>query len=217
MIGDKIIIRPQYFELSKALIAMFNEQISIEPGKKWVIGIGGESGSGKSVTAKCLAEELERLGFKTLLLHQDDYFVLPPKANHLKRLENPAQVGPSEVRMGLLQRNIDHFHFGLEQIATPEINYYLNSIEEKTQDLADVQVLIVEGTYVMGLGGLDWRIFMGRDYLQTRKKRLKRGREAFDPFIESVLEKEHQIIKPMQKDSHVIINLDYEAVWVGES
>ena len=50
-----------------------------------VISIAGESGSGKSVSAIALKKKLQQIGTQALIIHQDNYFKLPPKTNHLKR------------------------------------------------------------------------------------------------------------------------------------
>lgn len=212
MIGDKIIIKPSYFQLSRELLQNLEKLIPIEPQTKWTIGIGGESGSGKSVTAQCLALELEKAGIASLVLHQDDYFKLPPRSNHQNRLKFPDQIGPVEVRMHLLQKHIQDFLGGTEKIEGPEVNYHQNSIGEKVLHLGKARVLIVEGTFAMNLQNLQWKVFMCRNYMQTVEKRLKRNRESFDPFIESVLEKEHQLIHPTQQAAHVWVNTDYKVV-----
>ncbi len=214
MIGDKIIIKPHYYDLSRKVVELFEQHIPLSL-PRWAIGIGGESGSGKSVTAYCLARELEKAGFKTLILHQDDYFKLPPKSNHENRVLNPDWVGPIEVKMDLLNQHIRDFLAGAETIHSPEVNYMGNIIGEKEHKTATVRVLLVEGTFALSLSGLQWKVFMGRDYLATREERLQRNREAFDPFIESVLEKEHKIIRPMGATAHVCVDNDYEVIWRG--
>ena len=46
-----------------------------------MIGVAGESGSGKSVTATALVAALDAAGVRTAIIHQDDYFLRPPRTN----------------------------------------------------------------------------------------------------------------------------------------
>ena len=43
---------------------------------------------------------------------------------------------------------------------------------------------------------------------------MKRGREEFDPFIENVLKKEHEIISQHRPRADVIITRDYDVEFV---
>jgi hypothetical protein len=44
--------------------------------------------------------------------------------------------------------------------------------------------------------------------------RVKRGREEFDPFIEEVLVKEHEIISQHRSRADVVITRDYDVEFV---
>ena len=53
---------------------------------------------------KTIAEELEKLNIKCAILGLDDYFVLPPKLNDARHLEDPEWLGPHvEVRLDVLE------------------------------------------------------------------------------------------------------------------
>ena len=70
-------VRPEYGELARELARLVVER-GLTGRARRVVGVAGESGSGKSVTASSLARELGAMGHAALVLHQDDYFVLPP-------------------------------------------------------------------------------------------------------------------------------------------
>ena len=72
---------------------------------RYTISVAGESGCGKSETAKAIAVELEKYGFKSVILGQDHYCYLTPKFNDLKRKEDSEWLGPHlEIKMDLLQK-----------------------------------------------------------------------------------------------------------------
>ena len=76
--------------------------------------------------------------------------------------------------------------------------------------LRDLDVVIAEGTYTTLLDNVDTRIFIARNRLETMAARRRRGREEMDPFIERVLEIEHEIIAPHRELADVLITRDYE-------
>jgi uridine kinase len=176
------------------------------------IGIAGESGSGKSVTAVCLQRSLHDLGVKALILHMDDYFHLPPASNHEKRIESLKNVGKHEVNLSLLEDNILSFKEGVADITVPVVNYKLNTILSEIIPSQGYDVLIIEGTYTFFIENLDFRVYMDRTYLQTREQRASRAREEMSDFIEQVLALEHDIIRPTKQLADVIVDVNYQVV-----
>lgn len=209
MIGDVIHIRPEYFTTADALVElMLSAHQSKQRGFE-VIAIGGESGSGKSVTAICLQQSLEKKGIQSIILHQDDYFILPPKTNHRNREKDLSAVGLQEVNWSVLEKNIIDFRSREALIKKPLVNYEEDSIGEEHIPVKGQQVLIIEGTYAMTLANTDVRIFMQRNYRDTLENRIARGREAYSEFVENVLEIEHQLIFPGIEKADAIVQKDY--------
>lgn len=219
MLGDKITVKPEYFKLSRDIVSFLGEQLNILSRPKSVLAIGGESGSGKSVTAFCLERELRNKGINSLILHLDDYFCLPPLTNHENRKKDLSNVGVHEVDMDLLQTHIDSFRRKVESIEAPLIDYQNDSKVQQTINFKDVHILIVEGTYALSLEQLDCRIFLTRDYKDTRLLRLERNRDLHDnnnPFADQVFEIEHQIIKQHMSLASIVIDKQYEVKFISE-
>ncbi len=207
MIGDIIDIREEYLLLAKKII----RAISNEFGKsKIVIAVGGESGSGKSVTAIALSRILAQKNISSIILHQDDYFFFPPKTNDLRRRENIANVGVQEVNLEKLSQNIFQFKNNQKKITKPLVNYNENNITEEIVMIDEAQVLLVEGTYVLSIPNLDYKIFIERTYKDTFEQRKNRNRDVIDEFSERVLEIEHKIIKKYHTLAHGIIDKQYQ-------
>lgn len=208
MIGDKLVVRPEYFDLSKSLIRKEKERL--ESDKVICIGIGGESGSGKSTLAISLQNVLSKLNITNVILHQDDYFKLPPKSNHSNREKDINNVGTHEVDLNLLNQNI---RFVKDQssdiLIKPLVNYKVNSIRKEFMEIEDVKIVLVEGTYALLLDEVDIRIFMSQDYKATKNKRVARSRDILSEFNERVLMIEHEIIRKHKKVAHYIIDSDY--------
>ena len=210
MKGDVILIEEHNRVVARLLLPMllplFDETVA-----KITLTVAGESGSGKSETAAAISETLSERDISSVILQQDDYFHLPPKSNHNKRLENLGNVGPAEVNLELLNSHIQQFRSGKGKIQKPLVDYDNNKICEETIYLDGVMGLIVEGTYTSLLDGVDRRIFIARDFNQTLEHRQKRNRSSseLDSFINDVLMIEHQIIATHQEMADIIINDDY--------
>ncbi len=208
MIGDVLHIKQEYFSTS-ASILQWAKNHSCFNRKKTVIAIGGESGSGKSVTAVCLQEVMAREGMRAGILHQDDYFFLPPQTNHARREDNISNVGVAEVNTLLLQQHINSFKQEEKILEKPLVHYSQNTLLQETLEIESWDVLIVEGTYALMLDKVDLAIFMERTFRDTLENRKKRAREAFTPFIERVLEVEHSIISATAKRADLLVQKDY--------
>ncbi|MBG0786498.1 MAG: hypothetical protein H0S79_15480 [Anaerolineaceae bacterium] len=215
MKGDVILVEEYHLEAARKIVQNILPEI-VDQKRRYTISIAGESGSGKSETAKAVQIILEEQGIKAQILGQDDYFVLPPQSNDSKRRDDPQWLGPHvEVRMDLLEKNIIDVLNGENKLTKPLIDYKKNKILEEGVDFEGVKVLIVEGTYTSLLRNIDKRIFIARNYQDTLKHRSKRnrGEEVGDPFVEGLLETEHKIIAGHKQLANIIITKDYDVIF----
>lgn len=208
MINEDIILKEEYFGLSQQLIKEMNS-LSLFKKEKLVIAICGESGSGKSVTAKCLKILLDQQNINSLILHQDSYFILPPSQNHAKRKADISWVGANEVQLDLLQQHINCFKSFEEKIIVPVVDYEKNIFLQEELNLKNISILIVEGVYSFFQQQLDCKIFIEKTYKETLPNRKKRSREIYDPFVEKVLSIEHGIIAPLKETADVLVSKNY--------
>ncbi|MDF1548684.1 MAG: hypothetical protein P1P88_12740 [Bacteroidales bacterium] len=197
---------------AKVIVPEIIEQIK-NKNARYTITIAGESGSGKTETGKAILAELQELGIQSVLLEQDDYFVLPPASNDAKRKSDPNWLGPHvEVKLDLLDKNLHDAATGAEEIIKPSINYEANSVKNIKLGLKGIDVIIAEGTYTSLLRNVDTRIFITSDWKDTLPYRQKRnrGNEVNDPFVENILSTEHKIIAGHRFLADFIISKDYD-------
>ena len=217
MKGDKLILMDYHRRAASEIVSHIIQKVR-KKSTRYIIIVAGESGSGKSETGKAIADELDKFEIKSVLLGQDDYFVLPPKTNDLKRREDPEWLGPHvEVKLDVLEQNLVDAIQGKREIIKPLVDYDSNSIEDEITNLDGIKVLIAEGTYTSLLKHVDTRIFICRNWLDTfehRQKR-KRGNEVGDPFIEQVLSIEHKIIAGHKQLADILITKDYGVIFVS--
>ena len=216
MKGDKLVLQDHHKRAASEIVSHIIQDIR-KKKTRYIITVAGESGSGKSETGKAIADELDKFGIKTLLLGQDDYFVLPPKSNDLKRREDPEWLGPHvEVKLDVLEQNLVDAIHGKKEIIKPLVDYDSNMIEDETINVDGIKVLIAEGTYTSLLKHVDTRIFICRNWLDTLELRQKRmrGNEVGDPFIEQILSIEHKIIAGHKQLADILITKDYGVIIV---
>lgn len=207
MLGDELVIEQHHTERAEEIVRILEEEFGDKD--KFVVAVAGESGSGKSE----LASEIARIGrersFPTEVLQQDDYFVYPPKTNHEMRKKNIDQVGTYEVKLNFLDSNLRSFKNDEETIYKPLVDYEADRITTEVKQVGQYRALIAEGTYTSVLKFVDFRIFIDRNYKQTYTDRKRRGRDKMEPFVEDVLEREHEIISSHKERADLVITSDY--------
>lgn len=197
---------PDQREIADALARAMDDLRGREGLTGTVVGIAGESGSGKTTIAAALAAALEHRGLVTATLHQDDYFVRPPRVNHEFRRSHPESVGPGEVNLALLAEHLGAFRTRRRDVPVPVVDYPGDRFDVHLRDFSGVDVLILEGTYVLLLDGLHVGVFLSATHEQTRARRVARARDVFEPFVDDVLRTEHRIIAPLREHAHLVVS-----------
>lgn len=210
MIGDNIQLEESQLVQCQKVLKRIQDHTDQMP---FCISVAGESGSGKSTLAIGLQQVLQaQLGSKVIVIHMDDYFALPPADNHNARVADLDHLGPSEVRLDLIDAHVQAIKSKVSNLKKPLVDFHQNKILEETIDTVDVDCVIVEGTYVSILQQADYKIFIDRTYKDTLEDRIKRAREPITPFIENVLDIEHQIISGHKQYADCVIDKDFEIV-----
>jgi len=210
MIGDKLIIEKHHTDRAAELCDLLSDLV--EPERRLALSVAGESGAGKSELAYEIYRQLNERGIPTEVLQQDDYFVFPPQTNHEMRRRNLEQVGPYEVKLDFLDSNLRSFKRGESPIYKPLVVYDEDRITRQELDVADLAVLIAEGTYTSLLEFVDLRVFIDRDYRQTLEARKRRARDRWEPFIQDVLEREHEVITQHKALVDLVIPPDFGTI-----
>jgi uridine kinase len=210
MKGDTIIVEQHHRLAAEAILPILLPLIE-DSDSSYTISVAGESGSGKSEMATAIADVLATQDIESVILQQDDYFVHPPKSNDKARREDIGWVGPQEVKLDLLDQNLQTFLDGAGQIEKPLVIYDEDRVTSETMEVGKARVAIAEGTYTSLLENIHTRVFIDRSFADTRAHREKRSRHEseLDPFIDRVLEIEHGIISSHKSRANIVINNDY--------
>ena len=206
MIGDKLVIT-DYHRQGAAKVFPSVQKLLNRPEDRIAVTIAGESGSGKSEIANCLAVLLEQQGWHCLILCQDDYFRLPPKTNYLRRKSDIEWVGLGEVRLDLIESHVRALKEHPDKpLSKPLMMFEENLVSCEIIEPGPRNVIIVEGCYTSLVDGIDLRVFIDRDYVQTHRARKLRARDPNEAFLERVLSIEHQEISTHKSRADIIID-----------
>ena len=212
MFGDKVIIKKDHETVAKYLADILEEDIN-KTADRYVVTVAGESGSGKTGIAQEIVSDLNDRGIKAVLIQQDDYFIHPPKTNQKFRKEGITEVGLLEVNLPLLQEHVSKFRSPhTVSICKPLVDFEKDRIETETVSCEGVKALVVEGTYVSLLEGVDKKIFLEKTYKQTFFARLFRRREPIDKFTGKILSIEHKIISTHKRFADLVVKKDYTVI-----
>jgi uridine kinase len=101
------------------------------------------------------------------------------------------------VRLDLLDEHLRIIK--KHQVATlsiPVMNWVTDTEESAMIDVANADVVLVDGTYTSLLTEVNIKIFITTSCAQTKQNRINRNREPVTDFIERVVAKESSIIQP---------------------
>lgn len=214
MIGDKLVIKEKHYHAARQIAERIVPLIK-QAKARYTISIAGESGSGKSETAQAISEILAEQEISAAILQQDDYFVYPPLTNHRTRVADINWVGMQEVKLELMDSDLEKAIAGEEYLKKPLVIYQEDRISQEKLSLKNTRVMIAEGTYTTSLNHIHTRIFIDLNYKETKKSRLERAREEQDDFLERVLIIEHKIISAHKKRADIIINPDFSVTAIS--
>jgi uridine kinase len=206
MIGDKLVITDYHREAAAKILPLVRRKLAIS-GSGVTVSIAGESGSGKSETAHCLAATLAEEGRACLTLCQDDYFRLPPKTNYEQRKADITWVGLGEVRLDLMEAHIYSLKDHPEKpLSKPQVEFEQDRVGCEIIERGVRDVIIIEGCYTTLLSNVDIRVFINRTYSQTKRARMHRNRDPDEELLEKVLSIEHEEIKTHKDLATIVID-----------
>ena len=211
MLGDILLISDKH----RVAAAVILQHILKNNKERVIVGISGESGSGKTELAHALAKLLRKEGIFAKPLHTDNYYKTLPlerrewRSNH--GIENV--VGYDEYDWDAIHKNIDDFKNGRVS-EMPCVDLVTEQVDRLITNFADVDMIIVDGLYAIKAGEIDLRVFIELTYLETKEKHTKdaRGKEAMDKVRWATLAQEHKMVQSLKPLADLLITKDYKVV-----
>lgn len=207
MLGDVLLIAEKHQKAGEIII----NRIIENPKPKMIIGISGESGSGKSELAHVIAKGLRKHGIFCKPLHIDNYYRILPLERTEWRKSNGIEkvVGYGEYDWDTINRNIEEFRQG--KVSTgPCVDLVTEQVDQLTTDYSTVDMLVVDGLYAIKTEGVDLSIFIELTYHETKKAQVVRGKEPQNEYRMAVLEQEHKMVQALRPKADLFITKEYE-------
>lgn len=216
--------QPVFTDIRYDFIQKFSNRLISNPEKKIMIGITGESASGKSTICKSIADVITHYGMPVTILTTDNYFndisELIEKYGTFDALrDNGYDIdAPSSFQLEILKEDLQMISKG-EDIYSPE--YLINGTGisiPKAKFIPANKVVIVEGMasmYADVKDVFDIKIYVETD-IEIRKNRfLKRAyTERNQPLEEAkkhwdyILGAGEKYVKPARNEADIILNGD---------
>ena len=206
MLGDVLLITDKHREAGEKII----EEILKKRKDKMMIGISGESGSGKSELAHVIAKGLRKHGIFAKPIHIDNYYkILPLERTEWRKkhgIENA--VGYSEYDWETIYKNIEDFRHNRKS-SMPCVDLVTEQVDQLTTDFKGVDMLIIDGLYSIKTDGLDLSVFIELTYHETKKAQVVRGKEPQNEYRMAVLEQEHKMVQALKEKANIFIDKEY--------
>mgnify|MGYP006292136141 CR=1 FL=1 len=164
-----------------------------------LIGIGGGTGSGKTLLARRLTERFssEHVGLIELDSYYKDLTDLPITEREQRNYDHP-----DAFDWDLLRENIAEIHTG-EDVQIPVYDYTTHTRSSKVRTLSNLRVVFVEGILVLHKSEIrehfSIKVYVDTDADIRVLRRLKRDIRKRGRTIESVMEQYQQTVKPMHE------------------
>lgn len=206
MLGDVLLITEKHIKAAHEIVKAVLEQKK----DKFIIGISGESGSGKSELAHAVAKELKTHGITAKPLHIDNYYRILPLERTQWRTDNGIEkvVGFGEYDWKTINRNVEEFKQSMSSTG-PCVDLVTEQVDQLTTDYSVVDMLIIDGLYAIETETVDLRVFIELTYHETKKAQKVRGKEPQNEYRARVLEQEHQVVQGMKPKADLLVGMDY--------
>jgi uridine kinase len=167
--------------------------------KVHLIGIGGGTGSGKTLLARKLTERFpsDQVGLIELDSYYKDLTDLPMTEREQRNYDHP-----DAFDWNLLRENIAAIHAG-NNVHIPVYDYTTHTRSSEVRTLSNLQVVFVEGILVLHNRDIrdhfSIKVYVDTDADIRVLRRLKRDIRKRGRTIESVMEQYQQTVKPMHE------------------
>lgn len=197
MLHDILLLGREHVENALAVV----ENSDVLTKDKYIIGISGESGTGKSELSYEIGKELNRIGILSKIIHLDNYYKLsdPERTDYRKRT-NFEFVGKNEYEWQKILYLVKGFRYGY-CVKTPCYDLVSKSMEELIVDFSETRVLILDGIYAINGPSVDLKVFIEGNAANQDN----RNKEIYDSDRKKVLDKERESLLTLKPNADIII------------
>lgn len=180
-----------------------------EPRYRFIVGISGESGSGKSELSHALGKALKENHIRVKVVHTDNYYkVQPLLREEWRRNKGFDMIGLDEYDWVKLKKTIRDFREE-QECMMPCVDLIPEQVDKLLVDFSKIDLLIIDGLYAINAPDIDMHIFIDLTFHETKINQIIRMKEVMTDFRVSILEHEHFAVRSLRPKADFIIDKSY--------
>ena len=217
MLGDVLLINDMHKEAAQAICErVLDACVGKDERSRCIVGISGESGSGKSELAHALGKLLKENNIRVKIIHTDNYYKIQPLLREeWRRNKGFDKIGQDEYDWIKIRKTIRDFKEE-QECMIPCIDLIPEQVDKLITDFSKIDLLIVDGLYAIMAPDIDLRVFIDLTYHETKINQIIRMKEAMSDFRLGILEKEHQAVISLKPMADLIVDKSYQVVSATE-
>jgi len=217
MLGDILLINDMHKDAAQAIFEHIKTGCKNKDERyRCIVGISGESGSGKSELAHALGKLLKDNNIRVKIIHTDNYYKIQPLLREeWRRNKGFDKIGLDEYDWIKIRKTIRDFKEE-QECMIPCIDLIPEQVDKLITDFSKVDLLIVEGLYAIKAPDIDLRVFIDLTYHETKINQIIRMKEALSNFRLGILEHEHQTVISLKHKADLIVDKSYQVVSIEE-
>lgn len=216
MLGDILLINDMHKEAAAAICDLVMKEWPKKKDTNYIVGISGESGSGKSELAHALGKALKEQHIRVKVIHTDNYYKIQPLLREeWRRNKGFEMIGIDEYDWVKIRKTIRDFR-EQQECVLPCIDLIPEQVDKLITDFSKIDLLIVDGLYAINAPDLDMRVFIDLTYHETKINQIIRLKEALTDFRLNILEREHQAVCSLRPKADYVVDKTYQVVKASE-
>ncbi|MFH0757557.1 MAG: uridine kinase [Bacteroidota bacterium] len=217
MLGDILLINDMHKDAAQSIFERVEEDRSSKDERyRYVVGISGESGSGKSELAHSLGKLLKDHHVRVKVIHTDNYYKIQPLLREeWRRNKGFDKIGLDEYDWIKIHKTIRDFKEEQECVI-PCIDLIPEQVDKLITDFSKIDLLIIDGLYAINSPDVDLKVFIDLTYHETKINQIIRMKEALSDFRLAILEREHLALVSLKPQADLIVDKSYQVVTYKE-
>jgi len=217
MLGDVLLINDMHKDAAQAIFEQVMEaREKMDERYRYVVGISGESGSGKSELAHALGKRLKDEHVRVKVIHTDNYYKIQPLLREeWRRNKGFDKIGLDEYDWIKIRKTIRDFKEE-QECMIPCIDLIPEQVDKLITDFSKIDLLIIDGLYAINTPDVDLKVFIDLTYHETKINQIIRMKEAMSDFRLTILQKEHDAVITLKPQADLIVDKSYQVVTAEE-
>jgi uridine kinase len=217
MLGDILLINDMHKDAAQDIAERVMADRETKGERyRYVVGISGESGSGKSELAHALGTTLKERSIRVKVIHTDNYYKIQPLLREeWRRNKGFDKIGIMEYDWIKIRKTVRDFKEE-QECMIPCIDLIPEQVDKLITDFGKIDLLIVDGLYAIKADEIDMRVFIDLTYHETKINQIIRMKEALSDFRLNILEHEHQAVASLKPMADLVVDKSYQVVTMAE-